>query len=469
VREIGICRSRVTLGGIGICQSRVRPILALGIYTLSLLHRTFLIAYQLSGNGISRYKQTPSMRSGNADGLSLTTDTNMLSDDELPSLDFLQLKSPSPAAELSKIVGPDLGPDAIKSEPEEFSLSFLSDQMPTAAQLAFVKLEDDDDDDIMITDSPESKKTASPLPRATFPASDNRPRKPLPATRVLRGLKGVSPANSPQPPSDDTSTRFSFALDSLGPSAAVSAPIPKERESAVPAPSPAPAPVTIPARVPADALLSRPSAPAPASASRGRAADVKGKSKAVWLPFDSEEEALAWAQGLPSSQGAKLFQALSEDQMVTSPPPVAPFLQWSASDGQHPMDILPGEQLQGTYPEPHPSDDLNIRRTIFDKLPTDWKTAIAENMDDSLEYAAFQAGMISSAEIEAQLVYLQRWLITLINHYQRNLELSAAMSAQIKAVKQGLMYRQRDLDLIAAILTQKQAAASIQKKQTSGE
>ncbi|KAH6905373.1 hypothetical protein BKA70DRAFT_1107976 [Coprinopsis sp. MPI-PUGE-AT-0042] len=185
-------------------------------------------------------------------------------------------------------------------------------------------------------------------------------------------------------------------------------------------------------------------------------ADNKDKARSYWMPFDSEEEALQWACKLPDSAAGKLMKALSTDGTVTHPPPVAPYLKWSPPDEERgeTSDVRMEDGDKGGST----GDGPESMKTVFESLPAHWRASLKASVEESREFAGFQAGMISSAAIESQLIYLQRWLLTLVNHYQRNLELSAGMTTQMGAVNKGLKYRRQDIDIIAVISGENKAA-----------
>ncbi|KAH6893848.1 hypothetical protein BKA70DRAFT_1440061 [Coprinopsis sp. MPI-PUGE-AT-0042] len=282
------------------------------------------------------------------------------------------------------------------------------------------------------------------------------------------GARGQPPAESsrqddsnaaktlPSIATNSSSTKFTFGSPS-------SAPLWPADPSSVPAPTTAPITAPKPTTAPA---ISKDTAPAPrlgrpiASGSHSdkqpppavspQKDSGKHKQKSEWMPFDSEEEAIQWALNLSATASRKVMQALATNGMEIEPPPFAPHVKWSPRDGSPPAEVQAAPEPN--FDSPAAETGGGSIKTAFESLPDDWKASLKQSIEESDELAGFQSGTISSTVIESQLAYLQRWLITLISHYQRNLELSAAMSVQIKSVKTGLMYRQRDLDLMEVIL-----------------
>ncbi|KAH6916360.1 hypothetical protein BKA70DRAFT_1419272 [Coprinopsis sp. MPI-PUGE-AT-0042] len=421
------------------------------------------------------------------------------SDDEVPMLDFLRIGSrliPTPTVQPSS---PTDGDD------DDLSFDFLRGHSVTAADLAFVKEEE------VPTDVPIRKaSTTFSYPDINFQIDGNQPsatssvgystasQNSAPVPEVSFHSFGATSGfhrayNSTAPAPGTTSAapslpnfNFSFGAstsspfhpriilpkpttdsdeggtDPHPPIAASLKPTNDIDRSVATSPTLPPIPSAPFASLPPPAATALPtSAPKPTSVAEQTAKPqeptplAKEKGKSCWMPFNSEEEALQWARKLPHGEAGRLMSALTTEGMETHPPPVAPFLKWSPLEAQVIRDDRHNDAAGIQRPRNEPADE-NSMKSVFESLPTDWQASLKASIEDSREFAGFQVGMISSAALESQLVYLQRWLLTLVNHYQRNLELSANMTKQIAAVENGLQFRQRDIDIIAIIIYSRQ-------------
>jgi hypothetical protein len=166
-----------------------------------------------------------------------------------------------------------------------------------------------------------------------------------------------------------------------------------------------------------------------------------------WTPFKYEEAALDWARKLPNGPATLVMRALAIQGMETHPPPIAPFLHWSPPTKDHVAE-RDEDSMEGVLQDPPKDDCMEELETAFQALPSQWQASLKATVEGSKEFSGFRLGMISSAALESQLIYLQRWLLTLVQHYQRNLELSAKMTTQIGAVESAIQFRRHDADLM---------------------
>ncbi|KAH6885676.1 hypothetical protein BKA70DRAFT_1236908 [Coprinopsis sp. MPI-PUGE-AT-0042] len=430
------------------------------------------------------------------------------SDEELPIFDFLRLGShsiPTPAVQPSSSMDGDAA---------DLSFDFLQGQSVTAADLAFVK--DEDPADVSIPKpsstvsyphidfdiqeinpgatwsfkSPPAALNSASMPELSFPSFGAPPGfhgvynsiKPAPQTtstalsppifsfgastsspfhpRTISYVPASLDPNAPKPTTDSDNS----STDPPTPIAASFVPTSDVAKSVVASPTPSPMPSAPLASLPPSTTTSfLPPGQKPVSLSDQTAKPqvpthlAKDKGRSCWMPFDSEEEALRWARKLPHGEAGRLMAAITTEGMETHPPPVAPFLKWSPLEAQVDQED-PRKDQAGTQRSRDQPADVNSMKSVFESLPADWQASLKASVKNSREFAGFQAGMISSAALESQLIYLQRWLLTLVNHYQRNLELSANMTTQMASVEKGLEFRLRDIDLLAVITGNKDTA-----------
>ncbi|KAH6908050.1 hypothetical protein BKA70DRAFT_1427280 [Coprinopsis sp. MPI-PUGE-AT-0042] len=190
---------------------------------------------------------------------------------------------------------------------------------------------------------------------------------------------------------------------------------------------------------------------------KGRAGDVKGD---VWGPFAGMNDVLAWMMSMPRHDMSLIVKAYLLETSTLSPKDRAEAEEWKAKefasaanggrvdgDGDRAKEKLDERDMGKTPGNKKANEQTGF--TIFSHLDSKLRDVLTAQED--WRVSPYGVGMISSAGAKDMLGHLNRWLLVLAQHYERNVELVAMMDQELVTLETAKQFRDRDIDFVRAV------------------